>query len=503
MTEAFFFVICSSLQRVRVRLFLLGLLGLALLSSSRYFDSVDRQQEDFHVFQHVLQTKEGILDLHLSEDSVNYYLNILQKELQKPQSALEQFKLYSEMVARLKGGHTSVMQNREVQTEWLQAHQSLPIDLYLVGRHLVTGKIIPDDYDNIKRTNYSRKNQIPHGSEILSIDSLTVPEMMAQIGRYLSSDEGSMDFKYYQASQMFDFYHHLALPITKDSVLVEYVTPDFDTNRVFLAPGKAPIHSMNERLMHYSEKYDVNERDFGKFKIVKNTYGYFRFKSFSASSGSEYDAFLKSSFEKIKREDIKYLVIDLRGNTGGVMQYDFIKYIVGEGVNIGRYVVSKPFKKSQNQYVRKINGPFLRYAVLSWQQKRKLRNGSFNQGIILTEDVDEDLLFDGKICVITDEGTFSSAAILACQLKTLGNATIIGRPAGGSFYAGNAGTLLVKLPYSGIEIAVNPNTFYSQLNAAEFPLEVKQPDVFLNPLILDDSDLDQFYFKEAVAVFND
>lgn len=479
----------------------IAVLGLVVLSSSRYFDSVDQQQEDFHVFKHVLESKEGILDLNFSKDSVAFYLDKLELDLQEERSPLEQYKLYAQMVARLQGGHTSVMQNRAVQSEWLLKHQSLPLDLYLIGRRLVAGKIISDDSENVERPNSSKKNKVPTNSEILSIDSLTVPEMMAHIGNYLSSDEGSIDFKYYQASQMFDFFHHLALPLTKDSVLVTYVSPDFDTVSVFLQPGKAPIHSMNARLQKYSEAYDRNETNFGKFKIVDNTYGYFRFKSFSASSGNEYDAFLKQAFQKLKRQNIDKLVIDLRGNTGGIMQYDFIKYFVGEGVNIGRYVISKPFKKSQNQYIRKVNMPFVRYAMLSWSQKRKLRDGSFNQGIIITEDVDENLLYTGKICVITDEGTFSSAAILACQLKTLGQATIVGRPAGGSFYAGNAGTLIVKLPHSGIEMAVNPNTFYSHLNPVTYPLDLKQPSVFLDPFIIDESDQDQFYFKEAIAVF--
>jgi hypothetical protein len=183
------------------------------------------------------------------------------------------------------------------------------------------------------------------------------------------------------------------------------------------------------------------------------------------------------------------------------MQYGFIKYFVNGGVDIGRYVVAKPFKGLNNKYIKKANMPFIQHAFLSWSQKRSVNNGTFNDGRVKTSYVDDDLKYKGKITVITDEGTFSSAAILACHLKTLAGAKIVGRPSGGSFYAGNAGTLLVKLPESGLLISVNPNTFYSHLPPVSNPLEIRQPDAYLDTLILSDKERNKFYFKEAVSLF--
>ena len=485
--------------------FLLLIAGFTILTSGRVADHINGQLEDYRIFSNVLKNKEGTLDMHLSADSVDYYLDVLRSDLETEKSSLEQYKLYSEMIARINCGHTQVINNRDVQAEWLMEMKSLPIDMYLMGKRLIAGKIVPEDAENVLRDKLSsaKSTFIKPGSEILMIDSLTVPEMMSGISRFISSDEGGMEFKYFQASQMFEFYRHLAFPLDKDSVMVKYVTPKSDTLVVFMQPGKAPIHSINKRLMKAAQEYNKNELDMGKFKVVNGKYGYFRFTSFSASSGKDYDAFLEKSFSELKRKNIKYLVVDLRGNTGGVMQYEFIKYFVGEGINVGRYIIAKPYAKSKNKYLRKINMPYVRYAVLSWQQKRKMRDGSFNDGTILTDYVDPDLIFDGKVCVITDEGTFSSASILACQLKTMAKAYVVGRPAGGSFYSGNAGTLMLKLPESGLEFAINPNTFYSHLEPVEDRLAIKQPDIYLDPLILDESDRNQFYFKQAVSVFKD
>ncbi len=488
---------------MNIRLFFLLFLGSTLLVSADYYYDIPQQQEDFKVFRNVLESKEGTLDLHLSSDSINLYLNKLGDDLSEEKTILEQFKLYSEMVVRLECGHTQVLADKTILAEWLNEKKDLPIDMYFIGRRLISGKIIPDDYENIRRTNTPNQTTqiIPKNSEILSIDSLTVPEMMSEMGKYIPSDEGSVYFKYHQSSELFPFYHHLALPITKDSVHVKYVTPKNDTNEVFLMPGKAPIHSMNARLLKSSQRYSKNESDMGKFKIVNGNYGYFKFHSFSASAGKDYNHFLKESFRELKRKKIDKLVIDLRGNTGGVMQYDFIKYFTGEGAFVGKYVITKPFEKKENQYIRKVTVSFLRYAVLSHQQKKALRKGSFDEGKIYTEAVDKELIYDGEVSVITDEGTFSSASILASQLKTLANAKIVGRPAGGSFYAGNAGSILLRLPQSKIQMSINPNTFYSHLDPQKDLNAIKQPDLYLDPNIVDEEERNQFYFKAAIGVF--
>lgn len=479
--------------------------GFLLLTSLRYSDTITSQQEDFRVFRTVLESKEGTLNMHLSSDSITYYLNRLEQDLTDDKSDLEEFKLYSEMIARLNCGHTQVLTNRRIQAEWLRDRQALPIDIYLIGRHLVVGEIIQDDYENTIRDNdpFGGPSEIPVGSEVLTIDEKTVPEMMDGIGKYLSGDEGAFGFKYYQAQQLFEFYRHLAFPLDKDSVAVTYITPKSDTVTKYMQPGKAPIHSMNRRLLKASENYIQNEANMGKFKIVNGKYGYFRFTTFAQSSGVEYEEFLRTSFRKLRKNDIDELVVDLRGNTGGVMQYDFIKYFVGGDVNIGRYVIAKPFKGLDNKYVKKMNMHFVRYAFLSWSQKRSVRNGTFNDGTVKTNNVQEDLRFKGKVVVITDEGTFSSAAILACHLKTLAQAKIVGRPAGGSFYSGNAGTLIVKLPESGLEISVNPNTFYSHLKPVEDPLKIREPDAYVHDLVIDSKERNKLYFKTALTQFKD
>jgi len=466
--------------------------------------AVSKQQRDFDVFSTVLAQKEGVIDLHVSRDSIELYLRKLKTELNSEKSLLEQYKLYSATIEKLHGGHTQIMPTRKVQAEWLAERNSLPFDIHLIGRRLVVGDLELEDLEAFEEEFYDFDEIVlpEEGSEILSIDNRTVDQMMSHMGKYISSDEGTMDFKYYQASQMFDFYRHLAIPYTQDSVLVEYVTPNKDTLESYFNTGVAPVYSINDRLSEISSEYYSSEDDHGKFKIVRNDFGYFRFKSFTSSMGREYEYFLKQAFTKLNDQHIDKLIVDLRGNTGGVMQYSFMKYMVGEGVNLGKYVIEKPNDRYNRKHVSKVNIHYLRHTLMSMQQRRRKESGLFNEGIQETESVDTSLIYNGQVIVITDEGTFSSAAMLACHLKTMKKAKIVGRTAGGSFYAGNAGTLLARLPQSGFLLAINPNTFYSHLERDDDPREIKEPDLYLDPFIIDKKEQDQYYFKQAVTLFN-
>lgn len=460
-------------------------------------DSVQKQLEDFNAFNQTLSQKEGRIDLHVPQETINSRLSQLKKQLQSEKSLLEQFKLFSATLSTIQCGHTQIYPNKAVLREWLAERNSLPIDYYLEGRRLIVSKTDPSDYKNVG-VKFNRI--IKPGAEILTIDHLSVEEMMDDIGQYISSDEDLEEFKYFQASQLFEFFRHMTNPFDKESVHVQYVY-GADTNELYLPVGTAPVYTMNYRLLDYAREDKKNSAEFGDFKIIKSKYGYFRFKSFRLSYGKNYDEFLESSFKKMKSRKIDKLVVDLRGNMGGVMQYAFMRYMVGGDVELGRYVVEKPKTFKDSKYIKKFHVDYIKHRRMSKKQRTLKRRGQFHDGLIKTEKIDDDFVFDGQVVVITDEGTFSSAAMLACHLKTLKNAKIVGRTAGGSFYAGNAGTLEVKLPQSGFMLYVNPNTFYSQLPLSDDPKAIKVPDLELNPTHMKESKLDAYYFKNATELF--
>lgn len=464
--------------------------------------SVKKQLKDFDVFEKVLLAKEGRLDLHQSADSMYHYLSELESSLSEEHDLMEQYRLYSQTISKLGCGHTQIHPTKELFRTWVDARKSVPFDLVMQGKRLYTGKIDSDDYEilDMEGDNGKQIRSIKGNYEVLSLDHKTVPQMMEYISPYLSSDEDEIDFKYHQAAELFEFYRHLSDPYDEDSIAVVYVKGT-DTISTYFHLGVAPINTINRRLKESAEEDKEIQEEIGSFRIEKSKIGVFRFRSFTACTGSAYNDFLKRSFEKIKSKEIEKVVIDLRGNTGGIMQYDLMRYFVGEEVDLGRYVVEKPKKFFETTHLKKRNADYRRHKWMSRIQRVQKWLNVFEDGAVRTGSIDQGLVFKGEIVVITDESTFSSASILACHLKTLCNAKLVGRPAGGSFYRGNAGTIVAVLPNSKFRLLVNPNTFYSHLPDSTTPSAIKQPDVLIEPGYLVPRKIDKFYLKEALDAF--
>lgn len=479
---------------------LLIFFALVLVSGK---NSISSQLKDFEVFKNVITQKEGRLDLHISLDSIMFHLEVLRDNLSKDKSAIEQYKAFSFTLSKIQCGHTQIHPTKAVMKDWLSAKNSLPLDYIIQGKKLYSNKLLPQDNQFIhgRKSKSERAKKIKPFSEIVSIDGKSLRDMMLEMAPYISSDEDGIDFKYFQVAQLFEFYRHLSQPFQKDSIYVRYIESK-DTLGIYFQTGTSPVNTMNLRLKQMSDEFATKQKNIGSFEVVRSKVGYFRFESFKKSYGPSYEVFLEVSFKKIHDKKINKLIIDLRGNTGGAMQYSLMRYLVGEDVVLGRYVVEKPKKPFEDRHIRKFNFDYYKHIRMSRAQKRKARRGVFKDGEIRTQSIPEDLLFKGQIVVITDEGTFSAASILACHLKTLCNAIIIGRTAGGSFYQGNAGSLLAQLPSSGFKLFINPNTFYSHLAAVEDPSGIKQPDFLLQPGYLKPRKMNDYYLKSALNTLN-
>lgn len=437
------------------------------------------QRLDFEQFKTALFAIQAEPNLHFPKDSLELVLNQMREKLRSPLSPSEQFLLYSEVISKLQCGHTAVQPSKKILREWYKAKQSLPFDLKMVQKKLYIAPIHPSDVKfqkalneskNSKKTKAELKNEkiLQGGTEIIAIDGKTIAEWIEIFSPYLSSDENGIDFNYYVAGYYFDFYRSLFQVVPKNSIEIKVVSKR-DTITTSVALGFPPINTIFERSK--TPKKSKNELDFAEFAIDKSI-GYFKFSSFELAKGPEYNAFLKKSFEQLKSKKVKTLIIDLRGNNGGELQAELLRYFIKREETIGKYWFKKEISGAQlrKMGVKRFATPTRKY--LKNHRRLKTKN------IPLTiQPAPSSLYFDGDILVITDGGTFSAAAILASNLKTFRGAQLVGSPSGGTFFGGNAGTLPVQLKKSKLTVVLNPNLFESERtkNTADYQ-SVKQVD---------------------------
>lgn len=441
------------------------------------------QRLDFEQFQQAFYKLEAKPFLHISEKELQENFQKLREDLRSPLSPLEQFRVYAAFVSRIQCGHTSVIPSKKVIREWGIQKQCLPFDVVMVNKKLFIAPMHPEDFLRPKKGEKvelkkpkKAKEKLDGGTEIYAIDQKSIAEWMKLISPYISSDEDGIDFKYFNVGQLFDFYRYVALPVNKDSVEVRYIYKK-DTLSQFVKLRQPLFYTLQARLDPKISK--EKEKEFGTFSIEKNKYGYFRFESFKNGQGDKYEAFLKSAFEAMKKKKIDKLIIDLRGNTGGIIQTELLRYFVPAGTDAGKYTFEKQLSRKE---LRKLGVKMNHEATKTYLKNMKMsqkmlkKSNAYNGNLIVSANFPEK--YKGEIVVITDEGTFSAASVLACHLKTLAGAKIVGQTPGGSFYGGNAGTLQLHLKKSDLFIQLNPNFFKTQLDLpAEQDSSIKTPDL--------------------------
>ncbi|MES2798612.1 MAG: S41 family peptidase [Bacteroidota bacterium] len=134
---------------------------------------------------------------------------------------------------------------------------------------------------------------------------------------------------------------------------------------------------------------EIKLPDVPYFGMIQPTVGYIRLSSFTTTSGSE----VKSSFIALKEQGMKELVLDLRGNPGGLL-IEAVK-IVNMFVKKGQLVVTTKGRVEEENRV---------YTTLE-------------------QPLDTEM----PVTVLVDEGSASASEIVAGSLQDLDRAVIIGK----------------------------------------------------------------------------
>src|SRR6185503_8206960 len=167
-------------------------------------------------------------------------------------------------------------------------------------------------------------------------------------------------------------------------------------------------------------------------------------------SGAAYGQWIEETFRTLREKGTRALILDLRGNGGGADMY---------GAMLVSYLTDKPFRYFDHINVKTITPSFKEFS--DWRgNEARLREGmTVNPagGFLVTAKLHPGVAeqppgkypFLGKVFVLIDGGTFSTAADFCAVTHHLKRATFIGEETGGGYYGNNSGMqTIVTLPNS-------------------------------------------------------
>jgi C-terminal processing protease CtpA/Prc len=195
--------------------------------------------------------------------------------------------------------------------------------------------------------------------------------------------------------------------------------------------------------------------------------------------GQDYPQWIESTFKMLREKGTKALILDLRGNGGGADMY---------GAMLVSYLTDKPFRYFDHINVKTIQPSFKEHS--DWRSEREgwLRermdtnpaggyfvNAKGHPGV--TQQQSGKYPFMGKVLVLIDGGTFSTAADFCAVTHHLKRATFIGEETGGGYYGNNSGLqTIVTLPNSKARVRLPMYEYWNAVPGYDGKRRGTRPD---------------------------
>jgi C-terminal processing protease CtpA/Prc len=343
--------------------------------------------------------------------------------------------------------------------------------------------------NNLVLVEHSRDSTLHRGTQLLSINGVSVNEMIDSLSRVMITEGHSTGIG--EAFALRTLSRHLPFFVKIDSINSLEIIPPKDSvavNHLMAGIGKeTPTRTKKKsKRKRKLELWKEQEKEY-VFKVVEDEVGYLKIPSFTAASSAFYQQFLKESFTTIDSADLPYLVIDLRGNTGGSLKriLDLMKYVGTDSSLVISNIVVK-----QSEFSRKLNrSPLPVRVILSFVKEqegmlglaRAMSKTRLNQmdTVYFRPDVRNlPERFTGKqIFVLTDPLSASASALFAGAVQGQGIGRMVGEAPTGTVDGVWGQAHYFVLPNSKFRVRVSTLRFNFD-NKFRYRAESLQPDVY-------------------------
>ncbi len=441
---------------------------------------IKQLQEDFNYYRLILESAHPGLYQYASVNTMKHLFDSTYKTLDDDISIFDFYNKLTYITNQIRCAHTNLFFPEAVSDSLDNTEGFFPIPVvYVQGKLLVNSEM---------------EDNLPLGSQIISINNEPAEKILGDIEMYESVDGNVPQFQLEEASLDFAQNYFFRYGPQK-SFLVKYKNPPQEaselvkssdksssnitsskpdsktkTNRpkqepsilsAQILPRKLKIitdKAYDERYYAFPEDvdYDLDLWDsIGTARMNVHTFGYDTY-----STDRAFTHFLKNSFRLLQSSPrIHNLIIDLRNNTGGNFKDMF---------NLYSYLTNRnDWREFSGAYTVFNRIPFIPYLAKGSNDVEGIQaslDSSFEYrklGRIVRQYSDNSVLhkskthFAGNVFVITNTNVQSAAAYFAALLKDEGRAQIVGDETGGSGSSTNSFHILAyELPNTHIRLNV-------------------------------------------------
>jgi C-terminal processing protease CtpA/Prc len=423
-------------------------------------------QDDFDLFRNALEEAHGGLYRYSDKAGMDNIFSGFRKKLQAPMTHREAIAFFARLLATTHDGHMRI----EIDKPMLDK---------LAKAALLPFRVMIENDKLMVVTNDTPGNQdIIPGMEITHINGHNAKDLLQNMRTTIPGDGFIETGRTRRLERTFAQLYWLLIDTTsafrvvaKDNngkattVMVDgVVTADREKN-ASLNPVNAVIRKNMAALQRSTEVISL--------RWINDHTACLRISSFD---GENFYATLDNAFKELEKKQTKVLLLDLSGNGGGVDQYG--AYLVAQ-------FMDKPFRYFDRIHLRTINPSFNPFPASSLED---LRNGTVKDpkgGFLATATLHPGVgqqqpgnhPFRGRIIVLQNGGTFSTAADVCALLRHLTKAVFVGEETGGGYEGNTSGSgARLVLPHTKLAFNIRLYDYYNAVGPARLAGRGTMPD---------------------------
>lgn len=385
-------------------------------------------REDLRIFRESLEKFHPEMYRYTDRQTFENHFKAVESQISTPKTQRDFYKLLRPILVDLKDGHIKwIVQGRDQHYGFFD-DQLFPLRLYF-------------DQQSVKVLSHFGGEKTPVLAEVKSINGETIDSIEKKLLSGMTYGDGeSLGGKYYQLNRFFAAFYS-----TEYGVSETYSVELENDGKITKWEGKGVKRDQIETV--YKKADEPNT-----FKMINQSTGVLDINwFFSNEDGPDFKKFLKKSFETLEEEGVSNLILDLRGNEGGVEKFgiELYKYIALDKFDYYDFVTTKPNQKVEfENYSSKI------FRMANSFSKEKDGIYLFTMAPSKTEKPYKNA-FKGNLIILIDGQSFSVTTEFASRVKSERRATFVGEETSGGAEVNTSGFFtIVTLPHSKIDLGV-------------------------------------------------
>ncbi len=427
-------------------------------------------QEDYALLRRALEEVHPALYRFTDSTAMTNLLDGIDKRISHEMTEREFWTLISPILGAVDCGHTRFYPSKNYRAHFRDHAKTFPFDVAIVADHLYIAK------------NLSADSTIAVGTEIVSINKLSVHKMLPQFLSRTWADGHNLTMRHRILEQVFHIWYNLILG-DADAFTIQVIAPGMSKKRNLKVPAIDVIDRQNITLRRYPES---TQQEALALKLLDgpSTVAALSVKTFETAAlermGIDFEHFLDSAFAVIRDRQVKKLVIDIRDNNGG--DPALVRKLYA-------HIAMRPFPLLHHAAF-KVDRP-VTYLDAETLDFYKFEDDSLGRHLWI--DAEHDWYgsyapsrdhFDGAVYVLINGGSFSAAGFFGSLVHSAQRGTFIGVEAGGGSSCNDCHATII-LPHTQIRAEIPRCTFSMIIPGLQDDGHRVMPDYLVTPTVAD------------------